>query len=303
MTNTILKSEKFPKSDFVEYLFMTNNYNKVLNLFKPFDNAINIQASHTVNLKILTFQEEVTLSYLIAKCGETGLVIENELSDMFELTDTKLNYENFKYFPFELIKLDLPQDMICEKVYIYNNKNEIFFHFTNIESKYNIQFRFNSKEGLRAQYSLSSTYYNNEIKKISKEVQYKVHLSLAYTLSAMLYLINFENDKAKVKKDMKRENYKSKYTQKQLLKSKIQNKINTKKNIIKLTLDKPCEQSNSITYRTNRKINKKFIVRGHWRNQRYVSNGIVSYKQIWIQPFYKGIHNEDFQSKSYKLSA
>ncbi|MEA3353137.1 MAG: hypothetical protein U9Q33_04890 [Campylobacterota bacterium] len=302
MTNILTQYKNFPKSKFIELLFMTNDYNNILNMFKQFENSMYIQASHTVNLKTLTFQEEVTLSGLIDKCGKTELFIENELSDMFELTDAKIDYNNYKYFPFELIKLDLPQDMIGQSVYIYNNKNEIFFHFTNIESKYNMQCKFSNK-GLYFQNSYSSMYFNNEIEKISEKVKSKILIALTYTLSAMLYLINFENDNAKVKKDMKREEYQSKYTQKQLSKPKIAKKLNTKKNTIKLTLDKPCEQSNNITFRTNNKINKKFLVRGHWRNQRYVSNGIVSYKQIWIKHFYKGIDNKNFQSKSYKLSA
>ena len=51
--------------------------------------------------------------------------------------------------------------------------------------------------------------------------------------------------------------------------------------------------------KTGRKSDKKWIVRGHWRNQFYKS--IDTYKPKWIDPYWKGINNKEEVQKVYEL--
>jgi len=51
---------------------------------------------------------------------------------------------------------------------------------------------------------------------------------------------------------------------------------------------------------TGRKVDKRFIVRGHYRNQVY-GKGRLERKRIWIMPFWKGPELAEIVSKKYKV--
>jgi len=49
---------------------------------------------------------------------------------------------------------------------------------------------------------------------------------------------------------------------------------------------------------TGYKINKRFLVRGHWRKQP-CGSGRSSFMNIWIKPYIKG--KGEYQNKDYKV--
>jgi hypothetical protein len=61
------------------------------------------------------------------------------------------------------------------------------------------------------------------------------------------------------------------------------------------------ENSESVDYsRLDRKILRRFMVRGHWRNQRYGS-GLTETKLIWIKPYIKGDELAEVINKPYVI--
>jgi len=100
-------------------------------------------------------------------------------------------------------------------------------------------------------------------------------------LSVLLYMSMYHSDKERVFKKVVKQKANSKnYIDKGLLR------------VVKLSV--PTKQ-NSSTTQGNRKIEKLFIVRGHWRNQPTKDGS----KLIWIDQFWKGQGSEKIQ-KVYK---
>jgi len=63
---------------------------------------------------------------------------------------------------------------------------------------------------------------------------------------------------------------------------------------------RPPKKYKSLSTGTGRKIDSRFIVRGHWRNQRY-GKGMAQSKKIWIVPFWKGPEMSEVASRKYKV--
>ena len=147
---------------------------------------------------------------------------------------------------------------------------------------------------------IGSFYNNGDIKNIDDDVFYKEGL-LFYriVLNSILYIIANNTD-------FPRKNSQAKKIGKKLLSEKSflkKEKLNQSLNKIskldyfdvgfsegKIVLnhknyDK--EQESVDCSRLDRKILRRFMVRGHWRNQRYGS-GLKETKLIWIRPYIKG---------------
>ena len=67
-------------------------------------------------------------------------------------------------------------------------------------------------------------------------------------------------------------------------------------NIIKLTQPEPRQLN---IEGTTRKYTKKWIVRGHWRNQYYAKERLN--KPKWIDPYWKGIEADEMVEKEYLI--
>ena len=52
--------------------------------------------------------------------------------------------------------------------------------------------------------------------------------------------------------------------------------------------------------KTGNKLDKRFMVRGHWKRQPY-GKGKLLRKHIWILPFWKGPELSEIVSKPYKV--
>jgi len=63
---------------------------------------------------------------------------------------------------------------------------------------------------------------------------------------------------------------------------------------------KPPKSYVSLNKGTGEKIDKRFVVRGHWRNQPYGEGGKLR-KLLWIKPFWKGPELSEIVKKKYSV--
>jgi len=127
--------------------------------------------------------------------------------------------------------------------------------------------------------------YNNFNSK--KDVEENIMTVISEVLSVLLYVGTYHNNDKSRCSISKQKGIKS--ASKGIKKHTV--------NVIKLF--QPIKNDTNDKDGSNWKSNKRWIVRGHWRNQYYKSTD--SYKPKWIDPYWKGDGNEEVK-KIYKLS-
>lgn len=81
-------------------------------------------------------------------------------------------------------------------------------------------------------------------------------------------------------------------------KMKIDGKKAVRSNYIFL---KPPKKYKSLYHGSGKTLDKRFIVRGHWRNQA-CGEGMKQHKRMWIFPYWKGPEMSEIVSKPYVIS-
>jgi len=120
-----------------------------------------------------------------------------------------------------------------------------------------------------------------------KDVEENIMTVISEVLSILLYVGTYHNNDKSRCSISKQKGIKS--SSKGIKKHTV--------NVIKLF--QPIKNDTNDKNSSNWKSDKRWIVRGHWRNQYYKSTD--SYKPKWIDPYWKGDGNEEVK-KIYKLS-
>lgn len=276
-------------------LFENNNYSRYEKFLNIFDKD--------TNCGLLADCENLYSEILFNLSGKIYIKVEKDLSlDLLNTEISSILLEDFKYLPFNYFQIDTENIEKVNKVYISKQNGKIYFHFEGVGvNNLSIQFVLSNK-GIFAHYTYSSLYYHKEIQPIDRELQSICENCLKYTVSVIFYLINFQNNKEKVIKDINHENFLKKLSAKQLSKPKIQKKLKYKSDTVILKFDK-----NSTSYQSkinigNKRVSTKFLVKGHWRNQRIGKREEYNTTKIWIKPHFKGANNQDYKNKVYKVS-
>lgn len=277
-------------------LLEVNNYSRFNNFLSIFDKRNTCE--------MLTDYEVLLGDILFDITGKVTVQIEEDLSTNLSNTDIgSLSVKDFNNMPFNFFKISTSMIDNVEKIFVSKKDGKVYFHFQGVgKNKLTVQFILSNK-GLFAQYTYSSLYYHREILPINSEFKSISQNILNYTISVVFYLINYQKDNNKVIKNESYENYLKKLTPKHLSKPKVQKKLKNKSNTVVLKFEKKVSNE-SVSHKNSNKsqISTKFLVRGHWRNQRIGKRDNYETIKIWIKPFFKCVNNNDFKNKIYKIS-
>lgn len=115
----------------------------------------------------------------------------------------------------------------------------------------------------------------------------KVANTILDCLSILHYINTFYNENEKIEISIQ-------HTEDIKTNNNINNKLENKRSIVYLTKEKKSVRTIKIK-KGKRKVEGAFLIRGHWRRQKYLAGE----KLIWINPFWKGIGKE--REKTYKI--
>jgi len=278
-------------------------YNQLdINLIHPFFKSMDTQNNydrciHNVASKMglsdldpETVNSFTTRAYIMKQISEEGHTLikisKNEWSsDITKSTLEKLKIEDLK-LPFDSGAIQIDDDVIY---FAYVSKER--------QHKEKMLDSVHKEEVIRDVFKISYfdkttmiTYYliigvNETISDVTIADEIITDLTIT-TLSALLYIASFKDDTERVSI--------KKIIGKKSGKLKIPKHVT---NIIKLTQVAKSYDGRS-TDENKQKSDKRWIVRGHWRNQFYKTTD--SYKLKWIDPYWKGSGSEEI-NKVYKL--
>ena len=277
-------------------LFEYNDYTKYSKFSKTFNKLD--------TCKMFVDSEKLFSRILFDLSGKICIKVEEDLSiDLLNTTIDSISIEDFKNLPFNFFQIDTKNIESVDRVYVSKNSAKVHFHFEGVgANKLSVQFVL-SNDGIFPKYTYSSLFYHREIQPISSEIKIICENCLRYIISVIFYLINFQENQNKVVKNVEYENYLKKLSPKHLSKPKIQKKLKNKSDTVILKFDvKPTYIYNFEQNITNKKISTKFLVKGHWRNQRIGKRELSQTTKIWIKPHFKGLNNETYKNKIYKIS-
>lgn len=152
--------------------------------------------------------------------------------------------------------------------------------------------------------------YNNGVLSSSEDEQFYTDGLLFYriVMNAILYIISknsefpLQNSSLKdIKKNIKNAKSFTKKTQLEKELNRMSNldyfEVGISEKPIILKRENGCEEQVDYSI-IDRKIIRRFMVRGHWRNQRYGA-GLTETKLIWIKPYIKGDDLSEIINKPY----
>ncbi len=288
--------------DYSDTLFQLNSNLNYAESLKSKD----ISGKNFISMNINT---ECTMSKVINyQNGHVSIVLDKEVSDILlnkQITSVSMN--DFDNLPFKSFILDMEHLPLVENILVFKQDNTLCLQFNKIGKEcINLQIVIKENKKLYKK-TFSSYLYEKYTTDISNETNDLLDNYFSYSIAAILYIINFNNNKEMVVKDMYHDKYTKKLTHAQLKKSKYKKKASKKRNIVTLKLpDKQMKYLNSENKGHKYvKCTTPFLVIGYWRNQRVDKRSEGKTKLIWIKPFFKCTersNNIDIVSKVYEVS-
>jgi hypothetical protein len=257
-------------------------------------------------------------SLILAHNGSKTFILDSKLLEAFQNTDIPLDMcpSDFKY-PFDsfMIESNVPLCTQDRKIRQINTHNIIYFSSNAKKSfleanldKYNVNN--DDMQTLNENYHEHTIFNLDSVSKIvttsriliPNNTKLKVALSSnnfpeEFIASSQLYLQTYMNvfyNTLLYINDPNRNQQETEIHETRLAGGKKGHNLSRQNYII---LHAP-KNYKSLSEGTGRTIDKRFIVRGHWRQQAYGEDRSLR-KQIWIYPFYKGPEFGEVLNKPY----
>ena len=301
LTTSIMKDNysNKDKENFTD-LFEYNDFNQI------FQNIQKVKFFKKESINHLSIKENELCMLLNDNYSKLFINIDKNVSKISMNHNSKIFFQDIANLAFDRFFLNMDLFDGVENVYIQKEDTKLYIHFIGV-GKEQISFqKIITENGVENRQTLLFNSYNTYITPISEETLTIIEKCFNYVVSILTYIVQYQENREIVVKDMQHKKYSDKLTPNQLEKPKFRKKLKNKNNTITLKLGGTGVRyiNSNLTAQHYTKPQYPVFVSGHWREQPIGKRGLGLTKSIWIKAFYKyeSFNNITFDKKVYQVS-